>query len=88
MVRGLDLQPAAQALVNLACLRQGRDNITVVLMLVPWEKTQPKEKESKFWLWAPWGLAGLFLLALAMVGLIWVIFRFILPPGSVSAFLP
>jgi hypothetical protein len=43
-------------------------------MLVPWEETQPKEKESKFWLWAPWGLAGLFLLALAMVGLIWVIF--------------
>jgi len=88
MVRGLDLQSAAQALVNLACLREGRDNITVVLMLVPWEETQPKEKESKFWLWAPWGLAGLFLLALAMVGLIRVILWYILPPGSVSAFLP
>ncbi len=88
MVRGLDPQSAAQALVNLACLREGRDNITVVLMLVPGERTQPKGEENKFWLWVLWGLAGLFLLALAMAGLFWVFFRFILPPGSVSAFFP
>ena len=35
VVRGLDIQSAAQALVDLACARQGKDNITVVLMLVP-----------------------------------------------------
>jgi protein phosphatase len=35
-VRGLDLQSAAQALVDLACARDGKDNITVVMMLVPW----------------------------------------------------
>jgi protein phosphatase len=34
-VRGQDLQSAAQALVDLACARDGKDNITVVMMLVP-----------------------------------------------------
>jgi PPM family protein phosphatase len=36
-VRGLDLQSAAQALVDLACAHKGKDNITVVMMLVPWQ---------------------------------------------------
>ena len=35
--RGLELQSAAQALVDLACSREGNDNITVALILVPWE---------------------------------------------------
>jgi serine/threonine protein phosphatase PrpC len=34
-VRGLELQSAAQALVDLACRRGGKDNITVVMLLVP-----------------------------------------------------
>ena len=34
-LRGLDLQSAAQALVDLACSRQGNDNLTVALILVP-----------------------------------------------------
>jgi protein phosphatase len=37
VVRGLDLQSAAQALVDLACAHNGKDNITVVMMLVPWQ---------------------------------------------------
>jgi len=36
-VRGMDLQSAAQALVDLACAHNGKDNITVVMMLVPWQ---------------------------------------------------
>ena len=82
-VRGLDLQSAAQALVDLACSRDGKDNITVVMMLVPWGKVQPKKKASKFWLWALWGLVGLVLLALVISGVTWVVFRFVLPPISV-----
>ena len=36
-LRGLELQAAAQALVDLACARGAKDNITVVMLLVPWE---------------------------------------------------
>ncbi len=34
-VRSQDLQSATQALVDLACSRKAKDNVTVVLMLVP-----------------------------------------------------
>ena len=87
-VRGLDLQPAAQALVDLACARDGTDNITVVMMLVPWQDlpakpdVKAKKKASRFWLWALWGLVALILLALLIAGLTWVVFHFILPPVS------
>ena len=87
-VRGLELWSAAQALVDLACARDGKDNITVVMMLVPWGKAQPKKKAINFWLWALWGLVGLFLLALVIAGLTWVIFQFVLPPGSIPAPIP
>jgi protein phosphatase len=52
-VRGRDLPSAAQALVDLACARNGKDNITVVMMLVPWGKLeikndlQPKKHKKK-----------------------------------------
>jgi serine/threonine protein phosphatase PrpC len=36
-VRGQDLPAAAQALVDLACAHNTKDNITVVLLLVPWQ---------------------------------------------------
>jgi serine/threonine protein phosphatase PrpC len=84
-VRGLDLQSAAQALVDLACARAGRDNITVVMMLVPWQELRTeqdlpiKKKKRKPWLWALLGL-GLVLLALVIAGLVWAIFHFDLPP--------
>lgn len=67
-VRGLDLQSAAQALVDLACSREGRDNISVVLLLVPWQKELPEKKGSKSWLRALRGLVGKVLLTLANTG--------------------
>jgi serine/threonine protein phosphatase PrpC len=78
-VRGMELQAAAQSLVDLACAHQGNDNITVVLILVPWEATT--KKKSNFWRWALLGLAGLVLLALVIVLASWVVFRFIIPPA-------
>jgi serine/threonine protein phosphatase PrpC len=79
-VRGLELQAAAQALVDLACSRVGQDNITVVLMLIPWGKKQSKKKNNQFWKWALIGLAALLILAVVIAGLTWAIFRFALPP--------
>ncbi|MBE3066074.1 MAG: hypothetical protein IMZ73_01405 [Chloroflexi bacterium] len=79
-VRGLELQSAAQALVDLACSREGNDNITVALILVPWEV--PTKKKSNFWRWAVLGLAVLILLALVIVFATWAAFNFILPPAA------
>ena len=85
-VRGLELQSAAQALVDLACARDGKDNITVVMLLVPKQdvRTKPdvlaKKNEIKFWLWVLLGLVVLALLAFFVAGLAWVIFHIILPP--------
>jgi PPM family protein phosphatase len=90
-VRGLDLKPAAQALVDLACSRNGKDNITLVLVLVPWRNmpenqgVQAKKKLKKFWLWVVWGVAGLLLLAL-VAGLVWVAFN--LTPSLPHALMP
>jgi protein phosphatase len=75
-VRGLELQSAAQALVDLACSREGNDNITVALILVPWEV--PTKKKNK----AVLGLAVLILLALVIVFATWAAFNFILPPAA------
>ena len=88
VVRGLEIQAAAQALVDLACARAGQDNITVVMMLVPWQElpVAPGKKTNqqvrKFWLWALWGLVGLALLAILIAGLTWAVFHFVLPPVS------
>jgi protein phosphatase len=83
VVRGLDIQSAAQALVDLACARQGKDNITVVLMLVPPEP-MPLRK-SKFWFWALLVLAGLVLLAVLITVVTWVVLNYLLPPPSTLA---
>jgi serine/threonine protein phosphatase PrpC len=76
---GLDLQSAAQELVDLACSRQANDNITVVLVQVPWDATPPKK--SRFWRWALLGLALLVVLALVIVIVTRVVFTYVLPPA-------
>ena len=79
-VRGLDIQSAAQALVALACARRAKDNITVVLMLVPPVSTPARK--SKFWFWALVGLAGLALVAILITVVTWAVLNYILPPPS------
>ncbi len=79
-VRGLELHPAAQALVDLANSRQGRDNVTVVLLLVPWEP-EPVIR-NRFWVWVLLGLGALAFLAVVIAVVYWAVFNFILPPAS------
>ena len=86
-VRGLPLQSAAQALVDLACQRDGRDNITVVMLLLPWEQVQ-SAKRSLFWKWALWGLVALVFAVLVLLGVMWVVFKFVLPPVSTLTPMP
>jgi PPM family protein phosphatase len=88
-LRGLDLQAAVQALVDLACARNGKDNITVVMMLVPSggigvkKDLQINQKVRKYAKWVLRGLAGLILLALLTAGLIWMVYQFIHPLLSI-----
>lgn len=89
-VRGLDVQLAAQALVDLACARGGKDNITVVVLQVPGLDLQSKQevqinKKRKHWQWALWGLLGLVLLALFVIGSAWLVFHFVLPPFPIPS---
>jgi PPM family protein phosphatase len=78
-VRGLNLQAAVQALIHLACVRNARDNITVIMMLVPWGESLTKpdlpiiKKARNYWLWASLSLAGLILLLLIIAGLILIL---------------
>ncbi len=78
LVRGQELHVAVQTLINQACDRGGRDNITVVLMLVPWGAVPPQPL-GRFWKWILIGLAALLLLGflIALVG--WLAFKYILP---------
>jgi protein phosphatase len=78
LLRGRALQAAAQKLVDLACSRNGQDNITVVLVLVPWEEIR-KTRKTRFWKWALWGLVLLFSLAILLLVMLLVIFFVILP---------
>jgi len=80
VIRNLDIQAAAQALVDLALSRQGKDNITVLLLLVP-QGSEPARK-SKFWLWVLVALAGLILLVTALAVITWLVFNYFLPPPS------
>jgi PPM family protein phosphatase len=80
-LRGLDITPAAHNLVALACERGGHDNITVVLLLVPWGAV-PELKPGRFWKWVLIALAGLLAGILFVALATWVAFSFILPPGS------
>jgi protein phosphatase len=81
-VRGLDLKLAAQSLVDLACARGGKDNITVVMLLVPWQGShlEPSTQRRKNRSWASWKWIGIILLGfLIIIGLAWVVFHFVIP---------
>ncbi len=80
-VHGLSIEAGAQTLVDLACEREGKDNITVVMLCVPWGLQQPKGILIEFWQKALLGLLGVFMAALIISGLAWVILRLI--PASV-----
>jgi serine/threonine protein phosphatase PrpC len=79
----LDLKVAAQDLVDLACSHQGGDNITVVLIRLPWEDAP--EKKSRFWVWFLLGLVVLLLVTLVVILAAWAVFNFILPPPTSPA---
>ena len=93
-VRGLAPQPAAQALVDLACARQAKDNITVVLMQVPWKGREEEKdgrrgnKERNLWMWLLIGIVSLCLLALLATCLIFVFLRYIYPVFPLSTHIP
>jgi PPM family protein phosphatase len=80
VVRGLDIQSAAQALVDLACERDGQDNITAVMILVPWGAV-PDPKKSRFWTWVLIGLAALVLISFLIALIGWAVFTLLLPPS-------
>ena len=80
-VRGKALQAATQALVDLACAHNAKDNITVVMMLVPWKENGTSfdlkaiKKGRKYWQWAVLALLALILLALVVFGLAWAMYH-------------
>ena len=78
-VRGLELQSAAQALVDLACARNGRDNITVIMMLIPAGLVLVNQPGNRYARWLLLALVGLVLLALVSVGVIWMLSQFLHP---------
>lgn len=77
-IRNKNVQQAAQDLVDLACKRQGRDNITVLVLQVPLSSA-PKIFP---WKWVALGAAVVLLLAIALVLLAWLMLAIWLPPGS------
>jgi len=79
-VRGLDIQPAAENLVSMACERGGKDNITVVMLLVP-PGSVPPPGLSRFWKVALFALLGLLLAALLVALAGYVVSNYILPPS-------
>jgi serine/threonine protein phosphatase PrpC len=85
VVRGLELQPAAQNLIDLACSRNARDNLTVVLLLVPWKDQAEnrmvigRRKTAGLRRWITGGLIGLVLLLVLLAGLLWLIFHYFPP---------
>jgi protein phosphatase len=80
-IRGRDLQPAAQALVELACQRTGQDNITAILLLVPWTPA-PARRASRFWIYLLWGVIALVFMALLIALGSWLVFGVWLPPSA------
>ena len=81
LARGRNLQAAGRSLVELACARKGQDNITAVLLLVPWTSAQAK-RSSRFWVLALWGLFALLLLVALIALGSWLVFDVWQPPPA------
>jgi PPM family protein phosphatase len=77
-VNGLGIQAAAQKLVDLANERGGKDNISVIMMLVPWQP-QRSRRRDRFWTMALAGLIALTLAALTLSALVWLILKILIP---------
>jgi PPM family protein phosphatase len=78
-VGGLELEAAAHALVDLACARHGRDNITVIMMLIPAGQRQVNQPGRNYGRWLLLGLVALILFILVSVGVIWMLYQFLHP---------
>jgi len=74
LIENRELNDAAQRLIQLACSREGKDNITVVLMRMP----TPAPVPSRFWKWFWVGLGVLFSLGLLIALAAWLIFGVLL----------
>lgn len=77
-LRNKNVEQAAKDLVDLACKRQGRDNITVLVLQVP-----PLVTPKLFpWKWVALGGVAVLLLGIVLVLLVWLMLAFWLPPGG------
>ena len=78
-VRDTPVEPAAQTLVDLACAREGKDNITVILLQVPQHSASVEKTSRILWKWALVGFLGVIAAALVLSALAWLLLRLILP---------
>jgi protein phosphatase len=87
-IRGLDLQAAAQALQSLALSRKAQDNLTVILMMMPWREGAQQNRKRRFWTLALGGLAGLCLVSVLIAAIGWGVLNYVLPPAVTPTPLP
>jgi protein phosphatase len=80
IVRDLDIQQAVDKLIQVACEREGKDNITVVMLLVP-QGALPDRKPTRFWKWVLIAVLGLLLVSLLVVLATWAVLTYVLPPS-------
>jgi protein phosphatase len=78
-MHGYPIQAGAQTLVDLACAREGKDNITVVVLQVPLSGRAPEKTTRRMWQWALVGFLGVIAAALALSLIVWLLLRIILP---------
>ena len=78
-IRGQAIQDGAQSLVELACRREGKDNVTVVILLVPRAARPPEKTQRIFWQWVVLAFLAVVLAALVISGLAWIILSLLSP---------
>ncbi len=80
-VRGQAIQAGAQTLVDLANARGGKDNVTVVMLLVPRGDRPAEKTEFLYWQRILLALLGVILAALVLSGVAWILLSLLLPTG-------